>query len=94
MGARVYYTEDFKRQIVELKRSGRPVLELSREYKITATSIRSWDKQLSNSGEFGKTANISEAEKELKALRKENNQLKMEVDILKQAALILGRNGK
>jgi cell division protein FtsB len=33
----------------------------------------------------------SEGERELRALQKENRQLKMENDILKQAALILGR---
>ena len=93
MGAKQYYTEEFKRQIVELRKSGRTVLELAREYKITATSIRSWERQLENSGEFGVRANESEESKELKALRAENRQLKMEVDILKRAALIMGRKG-
>jgi len=87
MGARQFYTEEFKRKIVELRRSGRPVLELSREYKITTTSIRSWERQLAGSGQFGYEANESQSEKELKTLRKENKQLRMENDILKQAAL-------
>jgi len=91
MGARQFYTEDFKRKIVELRRSGRSVLELSREYKITTTSIRSWERQLNGSGQFGVEANESQSDKEIKTLRKENKQLKMENDILKQAALILGR---
>jgi transposase len=34
---------------------------------------------------------MSESEKELRQVRKENKQLGMENDILKQAALILGR---
>ena len=84
MGARKYYTEDFKRQLVELKRSGRAIGELSKEYKVTVTSIREWDRQITNSGTFGKTANESENEKELRQLRKENRQLRMEVDVLKQ----------
>ena len=94
MGAKQYYTEEFKRQIVELRKSGRTVLELAREYKITTTSIRSWERQLEKSGEFGVRANESEEAKELKELRAENRQLRMEVDILKQAALIMGRNGR
>ena len=91
MGARKYYTEEFKRQIVGLKRSGRKIGELSKEYKVTVTSIREWERQITKSGSFGKEANENETEKELRGLRKENKQLKMEVDVLKQAALILGR---
>ena len=47
-----------------------------------------------NSGSFRKRDNLTEEEKELITLRKENKHLKMEVDILKQASLILGRKGK
>jgi len=86
-----YYTEEFKRQIVELEANGKSVAEIEREYKVTKTTIRAWKKQYGNSGQFGVEANRSEAEKELIELRKENRQLKMEVDILKRAALILGR---
>jgi len=86
-----YYNEDFKRKIVELEASGRSVIELSREYKISKTSIRNWKRELSASGKSGAVENPSESEKELRQLRKENKQLKMENGILKQAALILGR---
>ena len=47
-----------------------------------------------NSGQFGVSANESESDKELRQLRKENKHLRMENDILKQAALILGRKGE
>ena len=77
MGARKYYTEEFKRQIVGLKQSGRGIGELSKEYKVTVTSIREWERQLSNSGTFGKVTNESETEKELRQLRKEVKQLRM-----------------
>ena len=86
-----YYTEEFKRKIVELWQNGKSVPELHREYKISKTSIRNWISEVSNSGEFGAKANESESEKELKILRKEIKHLRMENDILKQAALILGR---
>jgi len=91
MGARKYYTEEFKRQIVALKQSGRRVSEIEAEYKVNKTSIREWERQLGQSGEFGAEANRSPEEKELRELKRENRQLKMENDILKQAALILGR---
>jgi transposase len=86
-----YYTEEFKKQIVELEANGKKISELEREYKVTKTSIREWIKRYGNSGEFGAEANRSAEEKELRELRKENRQLRMENDILKQAALILGR---
>ena len=85
------YTEEFKKQIVELVKSGREVKEISKEYVVSRTSIRTWIKQYENSGKFGVLTNLSESEKELRVLKKENRQLRMENDILKQAALILGR---
>ena len=86
-----YYTEEFKRQIVGLRGSGKSVEELHREYKISKTAIRNWEREIGNSGKLGRAENLSESEVELRALRKENKQLRMENDILKQAALILGR---
>ena len=86
-----YYTEEFKRQIVGLISSGKSTGEIEREYKVTKTTIREWVKRYAKSGEFGAEANRGEEEKELRELRRENGQLKMENDILKQAALILGR---
>ena len=91
MGTTKNYTEEFKRQIVELIGAGKTVNEIEREYKITKPTIRGWRKQYENSGEFGAEANRSGEEKELRELRKEVRQLRMENDILKQAALILGR---
>ena len=86
-----YYSEEFKKQIVELEASGKTISELEREYKVTKTTIREWVKRYGKSGEFGAEANRSAEEKELRELRRENRQLRMENDILKQAALILGR---
>jgi transposase len=85
------YTEEFKRQIVDLVKAGKTPGEIEREYKVTKTSVREWVRRYGNSGEFGAEANRSEEDKELRQLRKENKQLRMENDILKQAALILGR---
>jgi transposase len=48
-------------------------------------------KQSQASGSFKEKDNRSPEEVELLKLKKENQQLKMENDILKQAALILGR---
>ena len=48
-------------------------------------------REYENSGKFGLKENLSESEKENRELKKEIKYLRMENDILKQAALILGR---
>ena len=59
---------------------------------ICSTSLfDKWVKQASNSGSFHEKDNRTPEQEELIWLRKENQQLRMENDILKQAALILGR---
>lgn len=55
------------------------------------SSLGRWIKQHQETGSFKEKDNRSEEENELLELRKENQRLKMENDILKQAALILGR---
>jgi len=85
------YTEEFKQQIVKLHQSGRTSTELENEYGVSRTSINVWLKQYANSGKFGVIPNLTDGEKELRVLRKENKQLRMENDILKQAAVIFAR---
>ena len=85
------YTDEFREQIVQLYNNGKTVSEISREYKISKTSVSNWVKYAKNTGSFSKKANISEEDKELIELRKEVKQVRMENDLLKQAALILGR---
>lgn len=85
------YKEEFKLQIVKLYESGKAKEDLEQEYGVSRTSINKWLKQYANSGKFGLEANRSEAEKELRDLRKENKHLRMENDILKQAAVIFAR---
>lgn len=86
------YAQDFKQKVAELRDSGRSLAELSREYGMSKGTISTWHKQYKNSGSFKTSDNLSEDEKELRRLRKENKRLHMEVDILKQAALIMARN--
>lgn len=61
------------------------------EYDLTASALDRWIKQAQTTGSFKEKDNRSSEEEELIALRKEIQRLKMEVDILKQAALIMGR---
>ena len=77
--------------MVQLCVSGKPRSEIIREYDLTESAFDRWIKQSQSTGSFREVDNRSTEENELLQLRKENQRLKMENDILKQAALILGR---
>jgi transposase len=85
------YTDEFKNQLVQLYLNGKRKCDIIREYEIAASLLDKWIKQSQTTGSFKEKDNRSDLEKELIELRKRNKQLEMENDILKQAALILGR---
>lgn len=85
------YTTEFKQQIVDLYRSGKRKCDIIREYDIANSLLDKWISQAENSGSFKEKDNRSPEQEELLKLRKENQRLLMENDILKQAALIMGR---
>jgi transposase len=85
------FTDEFKNQMVQLYLNGKPRTEIVREYDLTASSLDKWIKQHQTSGSFNEKDNRSEEETKLIRLRRENQRLLMENDILKQAALIMGR---
>ena len=85
------YTDEFKQQLVDLSRSGKRRCDTCREYDNSHSLFDKWVKQAENPGSFHEKDNRTPGQEELLKLRKENQQLKMEDDILKQAALILGR---
>jgi len=85
------FTEEFKKQMVSLYNNGKSRSEIIREYDLTASAFANWIKRYNNTGSFKASENRTEEEKELIKIKKENQQLRMENDILKQAALIMGR---
>ncbi len=85
------FTDEFKEQIVKLYQTGKKVVNLSKDYELSEQQIYRWIREYEDSGSFKAADNRSDEENELIRLRKENQQLKMENDILKQAALIMGR---
>lgn len=94
MGTRKVYTEEFKKQIVSLVNSGKTMSQVSREYDVSKSSVYYWVTSYNKTKSFRVKDNRTEEEKELLELEKENKQLRMEVDILKQAALIMGQKSK
>jgi len=85
------YTEEYKNQLVQLFNSGKPRGEIIREYDLTGSALDKWIRRINATGSSREVDNRTPEQEELIRLRKENQQLKMEVDVLKQAALILGR---
>ena len=88
------FTEDFKTQIVNLYLGGKKKSEILREYDLNAVALNRWIEQHQGSGSYKEKDNRTPEENELIKLRKRNIQLEMENDILKQAALIMGRKSK
>ena len=85
------FTTEFKQQMVQLHQNGKPRKDIIKEYELTPSSLDKWIMQSEKTGSFKEKDNLSIEDAELIKLRKENKQLLMENDILKQAALILGR---
>jgi transposase len=86
-----YYEDEFKNQIVALYNNGKSLAAINREYGIAKSTISTWVSRYNKTGSLNIDDNRTEQEKELIALRKKVKYLEMENDILKQAALILGK---
>jgi transposase len=85
------YPPEFRQQIVELVRAGRTPEELAEEFEPSAESIRNWVKQAERDAGT-RTDGLSSAEREeLKRLRRENKQLRLEREILSKAAAWFAR---
>ena len=96
MKQRKRYTNEFKAQVVELANAGRSVKELAEEFELNPGQIHTWRRNAGvssplqvRSGVQGAEGDMDAAE-ELKRLRREVNKLRIDNDILKKAAIILG----
>lgn len=62
-----------------------------KEYDLTPSAFDKWVRQYEAIGSFKEKDNRTPEQKELIRLWKDNQKLRMKNDILKQAALIMGR---
>ena len=85
------FTQEFKHQMVQLYLSGKPAHEITEEYDLSPTSIHTWVKQFNKTESFKQKDNLTPDQVELIKTQKRIKELEMENDILKQAALIMGR---
>jgi len=86
-----FYPLEFRQQMVELVRAGRTPEELAKEFEPSRQTIRNWVKQADLDAGRRSDGLTSEEQGELKRLRRENKQLRMEREILAKAAAWFAR---
>ena len=98
------YTEDFKKMIIEVYNTGKPIKEICEEYGVSTTSLNNWINQVQPKEKISKkvviTTNKSKNNEikekkdaeEISKLKKENEKIKMELEILKKAIAIFSQD--
>ncbi len=89
--SRAPYAPEFRQQMIELVRTGRTPQELSREFEPTAQTIHNWVKQADTDAGRRTDGLTTEERAELRGLRRQNRQLKLEREILAKAAAWFAR---
>jgi transposase len=84
--ARRHFPADYRRRLVDLFRSGRSAESLAKEFGLNAQTIRNWARQADVDEGKRKGGLTSEEREELQRLRRENEVLREEREILKKAA--------
>jgi transposase len=88
------YSEEFKRKLVALVREGRTPEELGRQFEPSAQAIRNWAAQ-ADRDEGRRQDGLTTGERdELQRLRRENERLREEREILKKAAAWFAQESK
>lgn len=86
------YPAEFREQIVALVRAGRSPEDLAEEFEPCAHTIYGWIRQAGRSGDAAGATLKDEERDELRRLRKENKQLRLERDIFSKAAAWFAQN--
>lgn len=98
------YTEDFKKMIIEVYNTGKPIKEICKEYGVSTASLNNWINQVQPKEKISKkpiittskNKNIERKEpkdtEEISKLKKENEKVKMELEILKKAIAIFSQD--
>jgi transposase len=87
------FTDEFKSETVKLIReSGRSAGSVAKELDLTETAVRNWVKRAESSGS-AETLSPDERS-ELRRLRKENQELRMEKEILRKATVFFAKENR
>ena len=86
-----HFTDEFKRQIVDPYNAGKPKREAMDEYDLGKSTVGRRVKSINATGSPRAADNRTPEQNRILELERENRRLRMEVDVLKQAALIYAR---
>ena len=101
------YTDDFKKMIVEVYNTGKPIKEICEEYGVTYVTVNNWVNKLQPKAKVSEKPIIkvsketkvkdketsTDADKdEILRLKKENERISMENEILKKAIAIFSKD--
>ena len=87
------FTPEFKAEIVELcQRGDRSVGQIAKDFDLTETAVREWVKQAGRDTGTRSDGGLTSSERqELSQLRRENRQLREDVEILKRATAFFAK---
>lgn len=89
------YTPEFKYEAVRLIiDEGQRIAEVARNLGINATMLGRWKSEVQEEDAFPGKGRMKPMEDELRRLQRENQQLKMDREILKKAAAFFARESK
>jgi transposase len=85
------YPDEFRREAVELVRSGRSIRDVAEALGVSQQTLRNWSKQVAIDRRERDDGLTSAEREELRRLRRDNARLKQERDILKRATALFAR---
>ena len=86
-----HFTDEFKRQIAEPVNAGKSKADVMRRYDPSKSTADRWVKSINATGSPHAADNRTPEQNRVIELERENRRLRMEVDVLKQAAPIFAR---
>ena len=85
------YPEQFRREAIELLRAGRTPRELSESLGVSEQTLRNWRRQDQVDRRERDDGLTTDEREELRRLRRENQRLTQERDLLKRAAAFFAK---
>ena len=85
------FHDELKRQIVELVNARKPKADARRKCDLSKSTVGRWVKSINATGSPHAADNRTPEQNRVIELERENRRLRMEVEVLKQAALIFAR---
>ncbi len=89
--SRLPYPPEFRREAVQMVRSGRSIKDVAESLGMTPQSLRNWVRQEQLDQHERDDGLTTDEREELRRLRRENARLKQERDLLKRAAAFFAR---